>query len=189
MSTSLFSDFSLIFIKISDPVDQIFEGIFYLLRDFDNHKLLLTKSLLVEVNKQMQSFQMHQKLLETEHYEGFCIRKYAGVESHKIWSRYGTSTRMVKCLPFISSPSMWIRFCDIRLPHIFEYKILHNALFPIIFGASESSALILLVHLNEKDFSEKQLAVVEIAKQVENTFKYLIQWIRYFDENQWKIGK
>ena len=65
MSTSLFSDFSLIFIKISDPVDQIFEGIFYLLRDFDNRKLLLTKILLVEVNKQMQSFQMHQKLLET----------------------------------------------------------------------------------------------------------------------------
>ena len=35
-------------------------------------------------------------------------------------------------------------------------------------------ALHLLVHLNEKDFSEKQLVVVEIAKQVENTFKYLI---------------
>ena len=35
-------------------------------------------------------------------------------------------------------------------------------------------ALYLLVHLNEKRFSEKQLAVVEIAKEVENTFKYLI---------------
>ena len=84
MSTSLFSYFSLIFIKISDPVDQIFEGIFYLLRDFDNRKLLLTKIFLVEVNKQMQSFQMHQKLLETEHYEGFCVRKCAGIQCHKI---------------------------------------------------------------------------------------------------------
>ena len=69
--------------QISDPLDQIFEGFFYLLRDFDNHKLLLMKNLLVEVNKQTQSFQMHQKLLETKHYAWFCVRKRARVECHK----------------------------------------------------------------------------------------------------------
>ena len=69
--------------QISDPLDQIFEGFFYLLRDFDNHKLLLMKNFLVEVNKQTQSFQMHQKLLETNHYAGFCVRKCMRIECHK----------------------------------------------------------------------------------------------------------
>ena len=68
------------FHQISDPVDQIFEGFFCLIRDFKKCQLLFTKNFLVEVNKRTQSFQMHPKSLETKHYAGFCVRKCIGVK-------------------------------------------------------------------------------------------------------------